>query len=126
MPAYLRGGHVLHHGRRKSHFNPVTSEVEINRAEPIATETVLWKRDISEWQNHLWPLKSGPTQLSRRLVSTDKVVYTTLDINAPLTALDAATGETLVTYEGSDATEEIIHTGGMLFLVVRKGRRGTS
>ncbi len=83
--------------------------------------TVLWKRDISEWQNHLWPLKSGPTQLSRRLVSTDKVVYTTLDINAPLTALDAATGETLVTYEGSDATEEIIHTGGMLFLVVRKG-----
>ncbi len=86
--------------------------------------TVLWKRDIANWQNHLWPLKSGPTQLSRRVVSTDKVVFATLDIEAPLTALDAATGETLITYEGSDATEEIIHTdSGILFLVVRKGDR---
>lgn len=83
--------------------------------------SILWKRDITKWQNHLWPLKSGPTQLSRRVVSTDDVVFATLDIDAPLTALDAATGKTLVTYEGSDATEEIIHTDGKLFLVVRKG-----
>ncbi len=83
--------------------------------------SVLWKRDITKWQNHLWPLKSGPTQLSRRVVSTDDIVFATLDIDAPLTALDAATGETLITYEGSDATEEIIHTNGLLFLVVRKG-----
>ena len=84
--------------------------------------SVLWKRDIDEWQTHLWPLKSGPTQLSRRLVSDDKHVYVTLGFNAPLTALDAATGETVQTYEGSDATEEIITTGGKLFLVVRKGK----
>ncbi|MDZ4850738.1 MAG: PQQ-binding-like beta-propeller repeat protein [Pirellulaceae bacterium] len=83
--------------------------------------TVLWKRDIDNWQSHLWPLKSGPTQLSRRLVSTDDTVYVTLGINAPLSALDAATGKTLRTYEGSDATEEIITTNGILFLVVRKG-----
>ncbi len=37
--------------------------------------TILWKRDIATWQSHLWPLKSGPTQLSRRLVSTDEIVY---------------------------------------------------
>ncbi len=83
--------------------------------------TVLWKRDIDNWQTHLWPLKSGPTQLSRRLVSTDDTVFVTLGIDAPLTALDAATGKTLRTYEGSDATEEIITTNGILFLVVRKG-----
>lgn len=83
--------------------------------------TVLWKRDITKWQSHLWPLKSGPTQLSRRVVSTDDVVFATLDIDAPLTALDAATGETLVTYQGSNATEEIIYLDGILFLVVRKG-----
>lgn len=83
--------------------------------------SILWKRDIENWQAHLWPLKSGPTQLSRRLVSTDDTVFVTLGYNAPLSALDAATGETLRTYEGSDATEEIIHTNGMLFLVVRKG-----
>jgi len=82
---------------------------------------VLWKRDIPDWQSHLWPLKSGPTQLSRRLVSTDEEVFITLGYNAPLTALDAVTGETLRTYEGSDATEEVIHTGDKLFLVVRKG-----
>jgi outer membrane protein assembly factor BamB len=84
--------------------------------------SILWKRDIPAWQAHMWPLKSGPTQLSRRLVSTDDQVFVTLGYNAPLTALDAATGETLRTYEGSDATEEIIHTDGMLFLVVRKGK----
>lgn len=84
--------------------------------------SVLWKRDIENWQSHLWPLKSGPTQLSRRLVSTDDKVFVTLGYNAPLTALDAATGKTLRTYEGSDATEEIIHTDGTLFVVVRKGK----
>ncbi|HIK93794.1 MAG TPA: methyltransferase domain-containing protein [Planctomycetes bacterium] len=84
--------------------------------------SMLWKRDIENWQSHLWPLKSGPTQLSRRLVSSGDTVFATLSINAPLTALDARTGETLRTYEGSDATEEIIHTNGLLFLVVRKGK----
>jgi outer membrane protein assembly factor BamB len=84
--------------------------------------SILWKRDIEHWQPHLWPLKSGPTQLSRRLVSTDDTVYVTLGFNAPLSAIDAASGETLRTYEGSDATEEIITTGGKLFLVVRKGK----
>lgn len=84
--------------------------------------TVLWKRDIDNWQTHLWPLKSGPTQLSRRLVSTGDTVFVTLGIDAPLTALDAASGKTLRTYEGTDATEEIITTNGILFIVVRKGK----
>lgn len=84
--------------------------------------SILWKRDMGDWQSHLWPLKSGPTQLSRRLVSEDDTVFVTLGIDAPLTALDAATGETIRTYQGSDATEEIIHTNGLLFLVVRKGK----
>lgn len=83
--------------------------------------TILWKRDIVDWQNHLWPLKSGPTQLSRRLVSTDHEVYAPLGFNSPTVAMDAATGKELRTYEGTDATEEIIHTNGLLFIVVRKG-----
>lgn len=84
--------------------------------------TILWKRDIDKWQSHLWPLKSGPTQLSRRLVSNDDMVFVTMGIDAPLSALDAKTGETLRVYEGSAATEEIIHKDGVLFLVVRKGK----
>ncbi len=82
--------------------------------------TVLWKKDIENWQTHLWPLKSGPTQLSRRLVSNDNRVYVTLGVDAPLTELDAASGEILRTYPGSDATEEIINTNDLLFVVVRK------
>lgn len=84
--------------------------------------SVLWKRDIPNWQSHMWPLKSGPTQLSRRLVSSDNQVFVTLGFDAPATALDAKSGETLVTYEDSDGTEEIIHVGDKLFLVVRKGK----
>ena len=84
--------------------------------------TVLWKRDIETWQSHLWPLKSGPTQLSRRLVSTENTVYATLGYDAPLTSIDGATGKTLQTYAGTDGTEEIVTTQGILFLVVRKGK----
>ncbi|MCA9192701.1 MAG: PQQ-binding-like beta-propeller repeat protein [Planctomycetales bacterium] len=84
--------------------------------------TVLWKRDIAKWQTHLWPLKSGPTQLSRRLVSSKDRVYVTLDYDAPASALDARNGNILHTYQGSDGTEEIIYNEGLLFLVVRKGK----
>ncbi len=83
--------------------------------------TVLWKRDIPTWQSHLWPLKSGPTQLARRLVADDDRVFVTLGYDAPAVALDARNGQLLVTYEDSDATEEIIRVGNLLFLVVRKG-----
>ena len=31
--------------------------------------TVLWKVPIAKWHDHMWPLKSGPTQLARRLVA---------------------------------------------------------
>jgi outer membrane protein assembly factor BamB len=83
--------------------------------------TILWKRDIEKWQNHLWPLKSGPTQLSRRLVSVGDTVYATLGIEDPMVAIDATTGKTLRTFEGSGATEEIIAQGDKVFVVVRKG-----
>jgi len=45
---------------------------------------VLWKRPLSEWFNHLFPLKSGPARLTRRLIAVDDEVYTTLGINEPL------------------------------------------
>ena len=84
--------------------------------------TVLWKREIPSWHSHLWPLKSGPTQLARRLVAVGDTVYVTLGFRAPLTALDAATGETLRTYEGSAATEEVICTGDTIFVLSNKGQ----
>ncbi len=77
--------------------------------------TILWKRSIPSWYSHLWPLKSGPAKLPRRLVAVGDRVYVTLGYDAPVTALDAATGETLVTYDQSSGTEGIIVSDGILF-----------
>ena len=93
--------------------------------------TILWRRRIDEWNPHLWPLKSGPAQLPRRLVAVGNRVYVTLGIDAPLTCLDAATGKTVRTYETTKAAEEILASDGVLFvlsdpdLAARKELRGT-
>ena len=82
---------------------------------------VLWKREIPKWHHHLWPLKSGPTQLARRLVTKGDRVYFTMGITAAVSALDATSGKTLVTYEGSEGSEEILVAGGSLLALVNKG-----
>ncbi|HUG70297.1 MAG TPA: PQQ-binding-like beta-propeller repeat protein [Pirellulaceae bacterium] len=83
--------------------------------------TILWKQPIPTWQSHLWPLKSGPTQLARRLVAEGDRVYVTLGLQAPVTVMDAATGEIIRTVEGSDPTEELIVSNGTLLALVNKG-----
>jgi len=82
--------------------------------------TILWKRPIPKWYTHLMGLKSGPAILPRRLVAVGERVYVTLGIDAPVTALDAATGETVLTYKGTDATQELIVSDGVIFLVANK------
>lgn len=84
--------------------------------------TVLWQQRIETWQNHLWPLKSGPTHLARRLVAIGNHVYATLGIDAPLSALDAATGAVLHTFDDSAGTEEFIAHGSILVAMVNKGK----
>ena len=78
---------------------------------------LLWKRDIDSWVTHLHPFRSGPAQLPRLLVSVGDRVYVTLGIDAPVSMLDAGTGRTILTYEGSEKTEEIIHYDDMLLTV---------
>ncbi len=80
--------------------------------------TVLWKRPIEKWHIHLWPLKSGPQLLTRRLVAVGDRVYVTLSIDGPVVELDAATGKTLRTFDGTAAAEEILWSDGVLFLSV--------
>jgi len=80
--------------------------------------TVLWKREVGPWHEHLWPLKSGPQLMTRRLVAVGDRVYVTLGVDAPLTALDAATGKTVRTYGQTKATEEILCDDGVLLLSV--------
>lgn len=44
---------------------------------------ILCRKPIAKWQDHMWPLKSGPTQLTRRLVTDGKHVFVTMAIDAP-------------------------------------------
>ena len=75
---------------------------------------ILWKRSIGKWHHHLWPLKSGPTQLARRLVAIGDRIYVTRGLIAPLEEIDAVTGKTLRVYEESGATEEVIVSDGLV------------
>lgn len=77
--------------------------------------TVLWKKPIPEWSTHLWPLKSGPTQLTKRLVAEGENVYVTMGITAPVSCLDAATGELIREYPQTAGTEEILFRDGVLY-----------
>ena len=83
---------------------------------------ILWKRDIDNWNSHQYPLKSGPAHLLRRLVAVGDRVYVTLGIDAPVTALDAATGKTVLTYKGSEHTREIVVSEGVAFFVADTSR----
>ena len=78
---------------------------------------LLWKRDIDSWITHLHLFRSGPAQLPRLLVSVGDRVYVTLGFDAPVSMLDAATGRTILTYEGSEKTEELIYCDDMLLTV---------
>jgi outer membrane protein assembly factor BamB len=80
--------------------------------------TILWKRSIPSWHTHLWPFKSGPAHLPRRLVAAGDRVYVTLGFQAPLTVLDAASGKTEHVYEDTNATEEIIASNEVVFALV--------
>lgn len=77
--------------------------------------TVLWKKSIPLWNTHLWPLKSGPTQLTRRLVADGDKIYVTMNIAAPISCIDGATGELIREYPETAGTEEIMFRDGILY-----------
>jgi len=94
----------------------------------------LWKRPIPRWGWREWKKATlagkdwtalrgqrtrSPLVLPRRLVAAGDRVYVTLEYKAPLTALDAATGRILRTYDRTDGTDEILHSQGILVLCVR-------
>ncbi len=83
---------------------------------------VLWKKKIAEWHPHLWPLKSMPATLPRRLVSVGDDVYVTLGIRAPVTHLSGVDGEPVKVYAGSEKCEEIVVTDDTLFALCLVGK----
>ena len=78
---------------------------------------LLWKKPIPDWENALRKFRSGPPQLPRRLVAVGDRVYVVLGLTAPVSCLDAATGETVRVYEGTRQADEIICDGNVLLVV---------
>ncbi len=82
---------------------------------------LLWKRPITKWQTHLWPLKSGPANLPRRLVAVDNtMLFTTLGIDAPVSILSAWSGETVHELPDSAGAEEILVTDETVLVLVNR------
>ncbi|MHC4593314.1 MAG: outer membrane protein assembly factor BamB family protein [Planctomycetota bacterium] len=107
--------YIIDEGLRNHIYMPASWTVV---AQDAFNGTILWKRRIERWFPHIWPFKSGPGDLPRRIVADGDRVYVTLGLTAPLSVLDAATGETIRTYDQTKATEEIVLSDGVLFLLV--------
>ena len=80
--------------------------------------TLLWKREIPLWSDHLRHFRAGPVHLPRRLVAVGDEVYVTMGLDAAVSILDAATGDTLKVLADTERTEEIIVDGNVAYLVV--------
>jgi len=78
----------------------------------------LWRHDIAEWEPVTRYIKDVAIQSQDRMAAVGDVLYCTLGLNAPVTALDAATGGLIRTYEGTDRTQEITVDQGIIFAVV--------
>ncbi len=79
---------------------------------------VLWKRDVSRWEDHWRAFRSGPTQLNRRVISAGDRLYTSLGLGEPVEVIDAANGKTVRTLKGTEGAEEIVYKDGILYLVI--------
>ncbi len=81
--------------------------------------TLLWKQPVAQWYPHIVNWGGTPRQLQRKLVAVGDRVYVTLGLHTPLTAVDAATGKVIRTYDDTRGAEEIILRDGVLVTMVR-------
>ncbi len=85
---------------------------------------LLWKAPLSNWGQDAWSTvwhggyygRFEHPQLTKRLVAFGDTVYVTLGYNAPVTALDAATGKLLWSGPDSEYVDEIAVDNGILFV----------
>ena len=102
---------------------PIVSARRLPRWHLVARDAfnglLLWRQPITTWYPHLINWGRTPYQLQRKLVAAADRVYVTLGYHAPLSAVDAATGETLQVYDETRGAEEIVLHQGTLLVAVR-------
>ena len=79
---------------------------------------LLWQRPIEQWFSHIFGWTQGPLQLQHRLVAVEDRVFVTLGYHAPLSELNAITGETVRVYPDTVGADEILWDDGVLVVVV--------
>ena len=77
---------------------------------------LLWEQPIGHWFSHIYGWTQGPRQLQRRMVAVDNSIYATLGFHAPLTQLDAATGQIVKVFPNTPRTGEILCHDGVLII----------
>ena len=87
---------------------------------------LLWKQPIESWgwehwtrnEVHTFNRQNTPFELTRRLVAADDYVYVTLGYNAPVSKIDARSGELIQSFQQTRNACGIIHHDGRLILTV--------
>jgi outer membrane protein assembly factor BamB/SAM-dependent methyltransferase len=90
---------------------------------------LLWKRPLKSWGWRQWDLDryegkdwttlraartDVPNENQRRIVADGDKLYTTLSYQAPMSVLDAATGNILATFDETQGTKEILVSDGLV------------
>jgi outer membrane protein assembly factor BamB len=78
----------------------------------------LWEKSVPTWVDKERTFRTGPVHLPRRLVAVKDGVFVTLGLDAPVSMLDASTGEILRVFEGTGWTEEIVCHRDALYLLI--------
>ena len=78
----------------------------------------LWTRKITRWESVTMYIKCQPVQQQRRMAVVGDTLYCTFELEGPVSAVDAATGEVLKVYENTSPTQEVAYDQGILFLNV--------
>ncbi len=78
---------------------------------------LLWKQPIANWESALRGFRSGPPEIGRLLVATDKRVYVSLGYGQGVTVLEAATGKRLATLAGTTGAREMLLKDGVLYVL---------
>jgi outer membrane protein assembly factor BamB len=79
---------------------------------------LLWKKPIATWYSRYKGLKDGPADAPRRLVASGDRVYATLNLDGVLSAIDTITGDTILEYEGTEGTEEVLVSDGVVYVLM--------
>ncbi len=102
---------------------------------------LLWKRSLDSWGWREWSrarweskdwttLRAGRTDVpvfnQRLIVAVGDRLYTTLAHRAPLSILDAATGEVITTVEATPGTSEILFSESIAVVYTRQAPEGTA